>query len=795
MKNNLLILFLVTAFFLFNENKLHANDLIFDTDEIRILNDGNVIVATEGTVNSNDNKIMLKAKSFNYDKTTTILKAKNGTALLVEKKIEIKANKFIYNKNLSTIEAMGDVEIKDLDKNVTIKSQKILYYNFEQIIKSDKKSNIKDNFNNFFSVSNFVYTINDNLVKITNGKLTDAQKNIIKIEKGYINLLSGKLIGKDISINFDNTNFQDENEPRLVGNTVISDGEKTFIKKAIFTTCKKTDSCPPWQIFAKEIKHDKKKKIIFYENAWLKIYDKPVFYFPKFFHPDPTVKRQSGFLMPTFKNSSNTGESLIVPYYRVLSNNKDFTVNPRFYSNKKFLAQAEYRQISRVFDHTMDMSIFSEKDAGTKSHFFSNSIKQINFNKFEDSHVAVQLQQTSADDYLKTYKLKSPLIRNLDTLTSFLEINTYREDLSIKTKFQVYEDLSKKNNDRYEFIYPNFNVKKYLNTSENMNGDFILNTSGHVKNYNTNIFEKTLVNDLTYNSNTGFSDNGLKNSYNFLFKNINTDSKNSLLYKNSRNHEIAAIGEFNTSYPLKKETDTYTNILKPLISLRYSPNNSKDLRNDERRINSSNIYSLNRIGSDTSVEGGLSITYGTEFVKFDNENNEIFGSNIANVIKNKADDKISRSSSLGGKTSDIIGGLRLNLNDNIKVKYEFSQDSNLKDTNFQMIESEFKVNNFVTTFEYLNENKTLNQQSYITNQTSYIMSDSKNIIFKTRKNKKTRLTEFYNLMYQYRNDCLVAGIEYNKEYYNSGKLRPEENIFFKLTIIPMGEAKSPSFKR
>ena len=58
------------------------------------------------------------------------------------------------------------------------------------------------------------------------------------------------------------------------------------------------------------------------------------------------------------------------------------------------------------------------------------------------------------------------------------------------------------------------------------------------------------------------------------------------------------------------------------------------------------------------------------------------------------------------------------------------------------------------------------------------MNDSNKIAFKTRKNKKTKLTEFYNLIYQYRNDCLIAGIEYNKEYYSVGKLKPEENVFF-----------------
>ena len=64
------------------------------------------------------------------------------------------------------------------------------------------------------------------------------------------------------------------------------------------------------QLKAKKIKHDKNKKQLIYENAILKIYDIPVFYFPKFFHPDPTVKRQSGFLKPQLNNSNILGSSI-----------------------------------------------------------------------------------------------------------------------------------------------------------------------------------------------------------------------------------------------------------------------------------------------------------------------------------------------------------------------------------------------------------------------------------------------------------------------------------------------------
>ena len=32
-------------------------------------------------------------------------------------------------------------------------------------------------------------------------------------------------------------------------------------------------------------------------------------------------------------------------------------------------------------------------------------------------------------------------------------------------------------------------------------------------------------------------------------------------------------------------------------------------------------------------------------------------------------------------------------------------------------------------------------------------------------------------MYQYQNDCLTAGIEYNKEYYSDQDLKPSEICF------------------
>ena len=74
---------------------------------------------------------------------------------------------------------------------------------------------------------------------------------------------------------------------------------------------------------AEEVKHDKQNKTINYKHAWLNLYDVPVFYFPKFFHPDPSVKRQSGFLAPSYSQVNNSGNFLEIPYFLAISENRD----------------------------------------------------------------------------------------------------------------------------------------------------------------------------------------------------------------------------------------------------------------------------------------------------------------------------------------------------------------------------------------------------------------------------------------------------------------------------------------
>ena len=224
----------------------------------------------------------------------------------------------------------------------------------------------------------------------------------------------------------------------------------------------------------------------------------------------------------------------------------------------------------------------------------------------------------------------------------------------------------------------------------------------------------------------------------------------------------------------------YDNIFTPILSLRYSPNQTRNLKDEDRRINISNIYSIDRLGKDDSIEGGQSATLGASFKKKDKSGNDYLAFEMATSIRDRKNEDMPLTTTMMDKTSDIVGNFSYEPNEVFELSYVFSYDNNLKYSNFDSFTTQFKVNNFVTEFEFLEENNLIGNESYLSNKTGLNLSENKRISFSTRRNRKTDLTEYYNLMYEYKNDCLVASIQYKKDYYTDVDLKPEEQLFFSL---------------
>ena len=804
MKNRFTFFFINIFIVLFNINIVYAADFNFQASEIILLENGNLIKAKNGAQVLTNDGIIINSKEFEYDKIKNIFVA-TGNVQVVDSKnqLTLSAPKISYDKNNEII-TTNQKTIILVNNEYTINSKNIIFNRKTMEVMSEDKTKITDNLDNIFYLDTFRYWVLRSLLKGNNIKLLTATEDEFLFNDAMINLTTNEIAGKDITVNFSNVTIgNSDNQPRLKGNTIYSNKKTTEISKGVFTTCKKRDGCPPWLISAENISHDKTKKTIFYKNAWLKVYDIPVLYFPKFFHPDPTVKRQSGFLMPKLSTSNNLGTSFTLPYYNVISDSKDFTFSPRFYTNNKYLLQSEYRTVTKKTKHIIDTSLLYGHDSGTvgddkntRSHFFSMSSFNLGLSGFDTSSFNLDLQKVTNPDYLKSYKLNSPLITSESSLSSILNFQANKENLSIETSLEMYEDLSVvKPSDRYSFVYPNVKILKIFNTEENLNGNLSLTTSGHKRQFNTNSEETVLINDLLFESYPMIQKNGLNSSYNFLLKNVNSDGKKSTVYRNSSSNKLLVAFLLDSSFPLKKEREGFNSFLTPKISMRYSPNPTKNINSSGQKLNLNNIFSLGRVGTNDSIEGGQSLTIGNEYRRTNKENQGQLLINLATVYRDKENVDLPIKSTMTKTQSDIVGNIKISPNNFLKFDYDFSLDNNLDSMNYNSINTSLTVNNFVTSFEFMEENNLIGNESYIGNKTSYNFNQNNSLEFSTRKNKKTNLTEFYNLIYEYKNDCLVAGIEYNKAYYNTATIKPQEQIFFSITIMPFGKATSPGVNK
>ena len=125
-------------------------------------------------------------------------------------------------------------------------------------------------------------------------------------------------------------------------------GNYTVFQNGVYTACaacKDNPKKPPlWQVKGARIIHDQTDKTLYFEDAKLEFFGVPIAYLPYFSTPDPTVKRKTGFLMPGFSNTTETGYGVSIPFYWAIAPDMDATFAPRFTTRQGVLMQAEFQQ-------------------------------------------------------------------------------------------------------------------------------------------------------------------------------------------------------------------------------------------------------------------------------------------------------------------------------------------------------------------------------------------------------------------------------------------------------------------
>ena len=742
--------------------------------------------------------IEMNAEIFEYNILKNIITGKNNATL--ENKLDdykVSSNFISYLKNQNKIFTKGKTFANIYSKYKFSSENVVLLTDLMELI-SENKTTVTDN-SNLYKVGKFSYLINEELLKGTD-MLINTNYNLPTSDKFYfktavVDFKDQSFYGTDPTIKVKKDIFDDiDNDPRIIGISATSDKDRSKISKGVFTSCKQNDNCTPWSIKAREIIHDKNKREIFYNNAVLKIYDFPVLYFPKFFHPDPTVNRRSGFLKPQLNNSNVLGNSFSIPYYSVLAQNKDLTTIPFIFENNLQMVQNEYREINKNSNLYANFGFVNNYKSTLNNkknsifNLFANYDLNLDLENYSYSNLFLSIEKVTNDTFLKVFdthfqdNILKP--KDYDNLKNEIKISLTNENYSLKSGLITYENLQKINSDRYEYIFPYYDYNTKINYSF-FGGEINFSSSGSNIINNTNQLKSNLNNNINYNSREFTSFDGVQSFFSINTKNLNTVGKNNSEYKSSPQIEILNELNYNLSYPLLKQNEYNINYLTPKVLLKINPSDMKNYSTLDRVANVNNIFNHNRLGLD-SFESGRSLTLGLDFKKENSENlNKFFEIKLASVFRDKEENFMPKKSTLNKKNSNLFGSINNNFSDFFNINYNFAINNNYNSIEYSNLSTRFNMNNFTTKFDFLKENGEMGNSNFIENNTSYRFDDQNFITFKTRRNRKLNLTEYYDLVYEYRNDCLSAGIKYNKTYYEDRDLKPSENLFFTISLIPL----------
>ena len=441
---------------------------------------------------SADQKIRITADEMQIEQEGQIIKAKGNAVAQDEKGLKMKSDLMLYDEKQSLIKADGNVILNDNDGST---------YFFEKLETDDEIKNLK---------------------------------------------------GINVRARLDD-------DSRIVGSKLIKKDHITSLEEAEYTPCLENDylieNCPGWKLKANKIFQDNKTKTIHYDHARIHLFNIPVFYLPYFSHPDPSVNKRSGFLMPTVETDQNLGDVFSVPIFYNIKSNLDLTFTPTIHSKSNNFYSLNYRQLNDKGLFNIDTSIDDNDDnSGTSNHLFFDGNLSNPYGSLD-----VFLQTSNNDTYMRKNK-----INKLTVLKSGLSFEMSSENRFLSLDTVSYKHLAIQDGEQWEYVYPRviYNIDnvedKIFNGKLSINNQFDFN-----KDLNDN-YTSLAASQINWSKNIIEKENGLvfENKANLRVVSISVDSKTTQDTDNIRFYpQISST----ISLPLLKTAKNFNQTLTPII--------------------------------------------------------------------------------------------------------------------------------------------------------------------------------------------------------------------------------------
>ncbi len=742
------------------------------------------------------NEFEIKAEKVNYKNTENKIIAEGNASAKSQDGKQIFANKIIYLKNKGLIQTFGDSKFIDNDKTLT--ANKFSYNINLKIINAIGNVVFVDQEKNKFFFKSFIY---NEIEEKGEGSAIIAKTS----DGSYLQSKSGTLDNKKKLVKLDN-------------------GE--------FTSCSniqnaKGEFCPSWSLKSKKIFHDKSKKTITHKHAFFKLKKLPILYTPYISPPDPSVKRRSGFLPPVIKTIENLGRTIKIPYFIEISKDKDLTFTPIYYFDENHIFNTSYRQAFKHGFLNLETSYtkgYKRKEQqgrteGSRNYFFADYTGQKKNIIFKNNDINLKIQRVSQENYLKVNKLNTRLFKeDIRSLENILRIQSYDENKRLDLKTGIYENLDINDSSKYTYFLPDGVFS--INSRKNKFYNFNLNSYFQGKKFEKTQKQIKVKNNLSLSGqqyilrNTGI---GSSLKFSLFNKNIYNDDVTGLEDDLNINNNFTIASD--NRLPLVKISKNSYQSITPRFFLKYTTGKMQNARDQDKILDYSDVFAMNRTNDTDAIETGGSAGYGFEYMINKNKNNSLnkfYSSKFSfgQVIRNNREDALPVKSSLNNKTSDFVGNFNLSIFGEKIKKYEQNKDNKLTflnnfNQNMLSINYKYNLNNdFSNTFRnninfkgvysgfsanlvFDEKTKHIGNEKYGTLELGKVFSRNYYFKFQNKRNLMTDSTEYNRFSFNFENDCIISSLTYSRDFYSDKDLKNTKTLIFGITIKPFADSLGP----
>jgi len=638
-----------------------------------------------------------------------------------------------------------------------------------------------------------------------------AEGNVVIIEPSGEVIFGDKVeISKDLkNAIISNIGVILRDKARIAGTTGRRiNGNTTELYNGVYSAC---DYCPDqpsspliWKIKAIKVTHNETKKIISYEDAWVEFLDFPVFYIPYFEHADPTVRRKTGFLYPSFNTSSDLGASVKTPYFWNISAVEDATFTPIIMTGappvlglgyRKNLTDGKIRMDSSITVNSDNPGVFSNKEGDYDVH--GHLLSEGNFDIDDSWRWGFQVNRTSADTYMRRFSFG-----NSEDLNSKIFTEAFKKRSYFSAQAHTFQGLQESDiQGEIPIILPQIDFN-HIGSRDQFGGRTELD-------FNLLSMTRTLGTDTRrLSSHTKWENSFVGNSGEFYEISAGINAQlyhvNSLERASNRpnfsgfSHRVVPEIAADWRMPFIRREGNTSEVLEPIATFILSPyaSNSDTIPNEdslEMEFDDTNLFSKNRFSGLDRVEGGARFSYGLKWAVFGDEG----GSSrflIGQSWRPKTDDTFDEGSGLEDNFSDLVSRVDISPGEHFAMSYRTRFSPENLSPNRNEIELKTGIPAFTIESNYIFIDSQRNSE-FLGREELNLSSRSQINRFWKGEMKAVRdmkSSEFRSTKLQltYEDECVIFTTTGSRTFFEDRDIEPTDQISLNIILKTIGSIPS-----